>query len=415
MADKQATKRKLSSIQPAATPTPVSRIRTGIPENLTTLTWKLHPSTGEWIVQPQRVKQVYLRGSPSPKHRTPPQSAVSLKSSRTNVPKGVVIQARKSSGQARSAKSIQARNKERRSDRKIKEDQAERYLRVYPSSISEHAGLGLYAARDMPKATRLPYPYPGKTIEDYDALTQFLFDLVEKYDDNRPINSKEVQKDLTALKTMYGITVNVAVQDRKSWKWIATEPNKETTINWENLYKNLMAYAFELTSGENLYWYMYSHEGELMFDAYDLRNSLLLVNEPPPYNFINLLSKRKQTNTVNVVAKEVNGKLYYETIEPISQNDELLICYGPHYDPIRKAHRYSINMSSQNGCGQARFQQLFPVSDEPDIVEFYNQIANYEPEPTLYHRPGEQDESSTHEKKGGRRRTRRRTRRSNRT
>lgn len=272
----------------------------------------------------------------------------------------------------------------------IRPKRAQEYFVVLPSSISEYSGLGLYAKKDIPAGTVFPYPYPGLSLSSFEQYENMMGDLAvlaDAYDGslNVPIRNIDVRGDLKMLEELYGITIRAAERDQKTWTWYTLDGDN-VMIDWDRVISSINAYAFEVVSGTKAlqyYWPHYSHRGELIFDPNDLVNMAFMANEPPPYDFTNLVTSRPQTNSVNAITAERNGKLYYKSLTDIRKGDEILICYGPQYSRIG----YQINMSSVNGCGHPVFQEKFPRPARGkaprEIEQFYRDIKEYRQNPQL--------------------------------
>jgi hypothetical protein len=235
----------------------------------------------------------------------------------------------------------------------------ENFFFVGPSSISEHAGLGVYARRDLPKGFRLPYPYPGKKVDNdkYDKLNAFLVSLTQKYDGNKnkPMDDPVVQKDLDILRENYNIDIKECYHTNVTS--VECRKNSKQLIAWDTLYDNFIAYAYGIDDKKGhyytLYWSIYSHLGKLAFDPLEAKYMTLLINEPPVYPYISLFNFREQFNSPSLIPVEDTNKveLYYHAFRDIKEGEELFLCYGPFYSPIRERLDYKINLDKTTGCG----------------------------------------------------------------
>ena len=231
---------------------------------------------------------------------------------------------------------------------------------VAPSSISPYASLGLYSKVFIPKGKSLPFVYPGKSmpIGKYDTMHEELahYSQIFDGDKNKPMTDPQVADILRRLEEHYGIYVRKAEKSGidKVWRYDDTSDLANTYVNWDNLIDQIGAYAFgaHRTDNEEITYVLrnYSNDGSPIFDPRDINNRLLMANEPPTYDFVNLVTLKVQQSKPNLLQHEENGQIVYKAYRDIQPGDELLICYGPGYSFLRKG--YSINMDRNRGCGE---------------------------------------------------------------
>jgi hypothetical protein len=232
---------------------------------------------------------------------------------------------------------------------------------VAPSSVSDQAGVGVYAGRRFNVRSELGLVYPGTVASQ--TIYKELNDLLVAMTLN-----PSMEEQLSALKKL----------KRKFNVEITKELDTHDDIppNWDAIYDTFIEYQYGLSTGNLIYFpYYWWKSGKVWIKENDPEYFPLLFNEPPPYNtFYNIVKKAMQSSRPNVRAMEKKGEIYYSVISQINPGDEILICYGPLYKRGKSGYDYPINLSSEGGCGDPSIvlPGIPTTEDEKELVENYN-------------------------------------------
>ncbi len=234
---------------------------------------------------------------------------------------------------------------------------------VQPSSVSDHAGNGLYAMKPYAKGSKLPMTYPGvyaRSDQHFDELNDYLVGLCNG---NNVINVDEV---IGFLFNKWNIVIN---KSKKRTRRRRSEPN------WDQLYDSFIAYRFG-----TLYWNVYDWDGMPDVDPTKSRNAALFFNEPPPYErFVNRMTNREQDSRPNVRASvSKDSSVCFYAKEDIEKGDELLFNYGPLY-----LRRYEINPLDGPRVDLSGEES----TEEKELIQGYlHMVETYQPKGRIFKR-----------------------------